>query len=144
MPAMTAPKSGVKVRMYRQGHGDCFLLAFPRRGGGKPVYMMIDCGYKPGSQKTLKVKKIADVAKHIGEATDKFIDVVVITHEHQDHVNGLSHFKDFTFGQAWFAWTEDPEDDIANALRKKHKDQLLGLLGAREQMTALAMDDSSA
>lgn len=144
MPAMTAPKSGVKIRMYRQGHGDCFLLAFPRRGGGKPVYMMIDCGYKPGSQKTLKAKKIADVVKHIGEATDKFIDVVVITHEHQDHVNGLGHFKDFTFGQAWFAWTEDPDDDVANALRRKHKDQLLGLLGAREQMASLAMDDNPA
>ena len=28
MPKMKAPDSGVKVRMYRQGHGDCFLLAF--------------------------------------------------------------------------------------------------------------------
>ena len=24
---MAPPESGVKVRMYRQGHGDCFLLA---------------------------------------------------------------------------------------------------------------------
>ena len=28
---MPAPKSGVTVRMYRQGHGDCYLLAFPRQ-----------------------------------------------------------------------------------------------------------------
>ena len=30
------PTNGVTVRMYRQGHGDCFLLAFPREGGGEP------------------------------------------------------------------------------------------------------------
>ena len=30
------PKNGVTVRMYRQGHGDCFLVAFPREGGGDP------------------------------------------------------------------------------------------------------------
>ena len=34
---LTPPDNGVTVRMYRQGHGDCFLLAFPREGGGEPV-----------------------------------------------------------------------------------------------------------
>jgi beta-lactamase superfamily II metal-dependent hydrolase len=137
MALMKAPSSGVTIRMYRQGHGDCFLLAFPRKGGGRrPVYMLIDCGYKPGSQITRKNKKVdaTRVIKDIATATGENIDIVVITHEHQDHVNAFGKFKNFEIGEAWFAWTEDPDDDDANTLRQRHKDQLLGLLGARNAL----------
>lgn len=132
--------------MYRQGHGDCFLLAFPREGGGKPVYMLIDCGYKPGSQITRKGKKVDAnrIVKDIAAATGKKIDIVVITHEHQDHVNALGKFKDFEFAEAWFAWTEDPHDEYAQELRKRHKDQLLGLLGARRALKLAAADNAGA
>ena len=34
----------------------------------------------------------------------------------------------------WFAWTENPKDDVANALRKKFKDRLLGLIDARASL----------
>ena len=45
MAKLVPPENaGVVVRMYRQGHGDCFLLAFPRDGGGEPVRVLIDCG----------------------------------------------------------------------------------------------------
>ncbi|MCP4072432.1 MAG: hypothetical protein GY742_11925 [Hyphomicrobiales bacterium] len=139
---MQAPKTGVNVRMYRQGHGDCFLLAFPRKGGGDPVYMMIDCGYKPGSQISDRVKA-TNVVKDIADATGKKLDVVAVTHEHQDHVNALTKFKDFDIGVAWFAWTEDPDDDDANELRRRHTDQLLGLIGARNQLHSLAAVDGN-
>ncbi len=147
MTNMKAPSDGVTVRMYRQGHGDCFLLAFPRDGGGDPVYVLIDCGYKPGSQKFLPHEKpIADFVEHIGEATDHRLDLMIVTHEHQDHVNGIwkasePYFEGFTIQEAWFAWTEDPGDKLANELREKHHDQLLTLLAARNQL-ALAMGDS--
>ena len=141
MPKMLAPENGVNVRMYRQGHGDCFLLAFPRKSGGDPVYMMIDCGYKPGSQIELNGKKVdADrVVKDISKSTGNRLDVVVVTHEHQDHVNALGKFKDFDeIGEVWFAWTEDPDDILANELRERHGDQLLGLVEARHQLDGLA------
>jgi beta-lactamase superfamily II metal-dependent hydrolase len=143
---MKAPKTGANIRMYRQGHGDCFLLAFPRVGGGRPVYMLIDCGYKPGSQISPGGKKVdaTRIVKDIAASTGKKIDVVVITHEHQDHVNALGKFKDFDFGEAWFAWTEDPDDDLANELRKRHKDQLLGLLGARRELKLAAAGNAEA
>lgn len=141
MAKLKPPKNGVTVRMYRQGHGDCFLLALPREGGEKedPFYILIDCGYKPGSQKFINDKSIEDVVNHIGESTGKRIDLFVITHEHQDHVNGIwkkndPYFGDFEIDRAWFAWTEDPSDDLANELRKKYKDQLLGLVEARNQL----------
>jgi len=147
MPAMTVPPNAVKIRMYRQGHGDCFLLAFPRDDGSDhPVFMLIDFGYKPGSQIIRKRRKVdaSRVAKDIAKATGKNIDIVVVTHEHQDHVNALTKLKGFTFGEAWFAWTESPKDPDAIALRKRHKDQLIGLLGARNQLSAMAGDNADA
>ena len=127
----------VVVRMYRIGHGDCFLLACPGTTADKPVYVLIDCGYKPGSPKFIKTtaKEITD---DIREATGGHIDVAIITHEHQDHVNGISqtNFKNITIGEAWFAWTEDLDDDVANDLRTEFKDKLLGLLAARNRLHA--------
>ena len=127
----------VVVRMYRIGHGDCFLLACPGTTADTPVYVLIDCGYKPGSPKFIKTtaKEITD---DIREATGGHIDVAIITHEHQDHVNGISqtNFKNITIGEAWFAWTEDPDDDVANDLRTEFKDKLLGLLAARNRLQA--------
>ena len=79
MPRMTPPESGVKVRMYRQGHGDCFLLAM-RSVDDEPFYMLIDCGLKPKSEikPSLTIDKIiAD----IDEATGGKLDVVLVTHE---------------------------------------------------------------
>ena len=136
MPILQNPKDGVTVRMYRQGHGDCFLIAFPREDDERPYYVLIDCGYKPGSQDTLPNNSFINIVNDIGEATDHKIDLVIITHEHQDHVNGFwkkndPYFGDFEIFESWFAWTEDPTDEIANSLRKKHRDQLIGLVEAR-------------
>jgi beta-lactamase superfamily II metal-dependent hydrolase len=134
---LVPPAGTVVVRMYRIGHGDCFLLACPGTTADKPVYVLIDCGYKPGSPKFIKTtaKEITD---DIREATGGHIDVAIITHEHQDHVNGISktNFKDITIGEAWFAWTEDPDDEVANDLRTEFKDKLLGLLAARNRLQA--------
>ena len=133
------PKDTVVVRMYRIGHGDCFLLAFPGKKANTPSYVLIDCGYKPGSSKKIKDPTTAkEITAHIREATGGHIDVAVITHEHQDHVNAITetHFKDITIGEAWFAWTEDPDDSVADDLRKTYKDKLLGLLAARNRLAA--------
>jgi len=131
------PTDGCTVRMYRTGHGDCFLLAFAGKTEDKPVYVLIDCGYKPGSPKYIKTS-----SKKIGEsirvATGGHVDIAVITHEHQDHVNGITeaNFKSITIGEVWFAWTEDPEDPLANRLRLLFKDKLLGLIAARNRLAA--------
>ncbi len=131
------PPGGATVRMYRTGHGDCFLIAFAGEDDGKPAYVLIDCGYKPGSPKFINTT-IKEITANIKEATGGHLDVAVITHEHQDHVNGISakNFEGITIGQAWFAWTEDPQDKDANDLRKKFKDKLLGLMAARNQLAA--------
>lgn len=136
---LTPPKDGAVVRMYRIGHGDCFLLGFDGDEPGKPVYVLIDCGYKPGSPGKLTTPtKVADVATNIMDATGGAVDVAVITHEHQDHCNGITeeNFGGLKIGELWLAWTENPKDDLANRLRARFKDQLLGLLGANQKLAA--------
>jgi hypothetical protein len=155
---LSPPPNGVAIRMYRQGHGDCFLMALPRVGkpDGPPVFVLIDCGLKPGSQDLIHRKTgsntfekgptIGEIVGHIGTATDDRLDLVVITHEHQDHLNGIwkqtnPYFDRFQIAEAWMAWTEDPDDKLANELRKRHGDQLLGLIAASRR---LAAEDSAA
>lgn len=138
------PENGVTVRMYRIGHGDCFLLAFASDTKDKPVYVLIDCGYKPGSPQkfikptTEKETQIAKITNNIRKATGGFLDVAVITHEHQDHVNGITeaNFKGISIGETWLAWTEDPDDGIAISLRTAFQDKLLQLVASRNRLAA--------
>ena len=51
--------NSVAVRMYRQGHGDCFLLALPRKDGNEPVYVLIDCGLSPGPNTSLATSNLS-------------------------------------------------------------------------------------
>jgi beta-lactamase superfamily II metal-dependent hydrolase len=136
MPAMKPPPNGIKVRMYRQGHGDCFLLTTKKKDGN-PFYMLIDCGLwrKSEINDDLTIDKIVD---SIRDATSGRLDVVLITHEHEDHVNGFAATREdgsdcwsgFKIGEIWLAWTEDGTDDDANALRTRFDDVLFGLAGA--------------
>ena len=133
---LEAPPSGVTVRMYRQGHGDCFLLAF-RDDGGEPFYLLIDCGMKRGS--TLS-HSITQVAQNIRAATGGHVHLVAITHEHEDHVSGFRSerkvFDGLRIDRLWLAWTEDPEHPLANELRAQYKDTLLGLVAATTALQA--------
>lgn len=144
MAIMTAPANGVKVRMYRQGHGDCFLLAMPK-ANGSTFYLLIDCGLKPGSE-IENGPDIVEVIDHIRDATAGFVDVVAITHEHEDHVSGFYKSKpsdddsycwdDIEVGETWLAWTEDGDDDFANELRDEFNDTLIALAMAAGRMRA--------
>ncbi|MDK1490357.1 MBL fold metallo-hydrolase [Sinorhizobium sp. 7-81] len=141
MPRMQAPASGVTVRMYRQGHGDCFLLATPK-ADGSPFYMLIDCGLWTNSE--VKPEQTIDkVIADIAEATGNRLDLVLVTHEHMDHVNGFAAkdpatrkpcFDAIEIGELWLAWTEDDDDPFANSLRERFHDTLLALMGADERL----------
>ncbi|MDC8004298.1 hypothetical protein POV27_09565 [Aureisphaera galaxeae] len=148
MPKLIPPQDGVSVRMYRIGHGDCFLIAIPRENENQPYYILIDCGAKNGSRKFLPNKDIKAIIDQLAEATGKIIDLVIVTHEHEDHVNAFwkkrsPYFKDFTIKEAWFAWTENPADELANKLRQTHKDQLLQLVESRDKLGMMLKEENS-
>ncbi len=106
-------KFRARVRMYRHGLGDCFLVTFPRKNG-EPFHMLIDCGALARDKvfMTSIVKHIRDTVKG-GKTNGKArLDVVVATHEHKDHVSGFNQARDvfnndFDFGAVWLGWTED-------------------------------------
>ena len=111
--------SEVRVRMYRQGLGDCFLLTFTG-DGAQPIHMLIDCGALKGTPDV--TNRMQAVAKDIVAETGGHLDVLVATHEHWDHLSGFLQAQDLfegvTVAETWLAWTEDPDDDLANELRR--------------------------
>jgi hypothetical protein len=134
-PALTGRVDNVSVRMYCLGTGDCFLVRF--HSGKNVVFtMMIDCGSCRGDKTTFTpyVQNLAD------SLSDKTIDLLVITHEHNDHVNGFDKcydiFKGLTIKEAWFAWTEEPGDPTGAAAVLKQKQQKMKM-GLRNAMAAL-------
>src|SRR6266481_4742533 len=93
--AATSPKPAnedqkLRVRMYRQGLGDCFLVTLPKKDGSR-FHIMIDCGVVLGSPKP---EIMRDVVKSIIADTGGYVDVLVVTHEHYDHVSGFTIAKD--------------------------------------------------
>jgi beta-lactamase superfamily II metal-dependent hydrolase len=136
---MLPPKSGVKVRMYNTGFGDCFLLAFPCEGAGV-FYMLIDCGvHHRFPDGALQMQK---VARNIASATANHLDVVVVTHEHTDHILGFKHAQDvfdqITIDNLWLAWTENPDDPLAKALKEQYGQQVAALTSAIQKLGATA------
>lgn len=127
--ALGSPKKfRVRVRMYRQGLGDCFLITFHRERK-EPFQMLIDCGVLARDAKfmTQIVQHIRDTIRD-GKASGKArLDVVVATHEHKDHLSGFNQARDvfsddFDFGAVWLGWTENltrPEIKKIKETRKK-------------------------
>jgi glyoxylase-like metal-dependent hydrolase (beta-lactamase superfamily II) len=136
-PRMAAPDAGVKIRMYRQGLGDCFLLAFAT-GAGRPFYMLIDCGVLLGTEGA--ADKMRQVAESLRDSTGGKIDVLVATHQHWDHLSGFDQarevFDQIEFGEVWVGWTEDPDDELAGRLRARRRAHLRALTGAARSLRA--------
>lgn len=130
--AFMAPAGGCALRMYRQGLGDCFLLAFADAEGGQKR-LLIDCGVLLGAREAKD--RIRAVANDILESTGGRLDVLAITHEHWDHVSGFvqaqREFDQMEVGQVWLAWTEDPDDPLARTLRERRDLALRALIQER-------------
>ena len=142
--ALSLPK--VRVRMYRQGLGDCFLLTF--NPGGDEKHVLIDCG-------TLGAKytdvKLPDVIAEIDKKTNGHLHLVVATHQHQDHLSGFpklsdqfSPAKNKQIDHVWLAWTEDPKDKLANQLGKARDDMAIAVKSAAQALRATGGDSDTA
>ena len=135
---MLPPRCGVTVRMYRlHGLGDCFLLAF-RAKDGSGRYMLIDCGILTGTPDgALRLKA---VAADIAAATAHHLHILVTTHEHWDHLSGFQYaqaiFDTIQVDKVWLAWTEDPQNPLAQRLREKHNNALRALDVAATRLKA--------
>ena len=134
-----AKPARVRVRMYRVGFGDCFLLtleyAAPLSDGRSVRHILIDFGSTsaPRGQKPLAIAKLINEHTNGGE-----LDVVVVTHRHKDH---LSAFADSAItdllAKPGFpklvvrSWTENPDAKRGATGAAAGSHQLNAALGAR-------------
>jgi hypothetical protein len=128
--------AAVRVRMYRVGLGDCFLLTFPNKK--KPFHMLVDCGvfFQTPNEK----QRMRDVVADIKAATGGTIDVLVGTHEHYDHFIGFKHARDvfetMKINEVWLSWIEKPGEPRAAWLRDIEDKLKRGLQLALKQAMA--------
>jgi hypothetical protein len=142
----------VKVRMYRHGFGDCFLLSF-FHGERRVFAMLVDCGIKHNTRSD--AVPIEAVFKDLKETlqrdseTRPRIDALVVTHEHWDHVaffhpeNSPVDFGDFDIGQVWLAWTEDPADGEAATINSRLRKGAAALGVAVSRLHDVADDEAA-
>lgn len=98
----------VRVRAYQVYFGDCFLVTVP--DGSVKRHILVDFGNvvgKGGSNAPFKA-----IAKNIQVETNKHLDVVVMTHEHIDHMEGYYHqrkvFDKMTVDRVWMSYPSMP------------------------------------
>lgn len=100
-------EAGIRIRSYNVGFGDCFLVTFP--DGNVIRNMLIDFGNAPGQKNT----NYPTIVQNIYDETGGHLDVVVMTHEHLDHMEGFysqkKMFDKFQVDYVWMSLPSDPE-----------------------------------
>jgi hypothetical protein len=108
----------VRIRMYRPGFGDCFLLSFGPAASARHV--LVDFGAHMHGE----IGTMGEIMDNIELETGSKLLLVVSTHFHRDHISGFGQFTDrfakFTIGEVWMPWTDNLKDPEAAALQKKH------------------------
>ena len=151
-PAPAKPKTPVsgslpklRVRMYRQGLGDCFLLTF--NPGGDEKHVLIDCGTL-GSKYT--EVKLPEVIAEIDKTTNGHLHLLVATHQHQDHLSGIAKLseqfspsKNKKIDHVWLAWTENPKDPLAKTLTKSRDDMAIAVKASAQALRASGDSDTA-
>lgn len=102
--------AGIRIRMYRVGFGDFFLLSLKK--DDKIEHILIDCGVhaKP-------TRSIDDAIAQLAVDTGGRIALIVMTHRHADHISGFGSgaatFRNFHVGKVWMPWFENRKDPKA-------------------------------
>src|SRR4051812_2890220 len=117
--------------------GDCFLVTFT--AGTQQSRMLIDCGsFRNSSASVKQLDKVTGaIVKDLGGAP---LNVVVGTHQHNDHVSGFVHcektFRKMNIEQVWLSWLDNPADRRARVIGTAHNNLLVALQSARANLRA--------
>ncbi|CAN5904586.1 hypothetical protein BH11BAC7_BH11BAC7_04610 [soil metagenome] len=121
----------VIFRMYNTGSvGDCLLLRF-QKNKITTFSMLIDCGAWSAHE-----AEISKCVEDIKTTCNGKIDLLVITHEHKDHLSGFNQarsiFDKIKFEQIWMSWVENGNDPVAGILKEHYTKKLKELKKSAE------------
>lgn len=125
----------VKVRLYCQGIGDCLLIDLPRDDGNR-FHLLVDCGVH--SLTAGGSSRIEAVVRDLKARTGGRLDAIAGTHEHWDHLSGFlteeERWGEFSVGEIWFSWAENPDDPMAQRLDRFKADATAAVAGMRGEL----------
>jgi beta-lactamase superfamily II metal-dependent hydrolase len=142
-----AGNSQLRIRMYRVGFGDFFLMTVPSAAG--PQHILIDCGVTGGTTKKGDIGTIKDAVADMAEETGNKLALIIVTHRHQDHIVGFSRsaeiFQKFhgNVDAVWMsAWENeyDPSEKKKKSLAANFQEELTKMAFGMQQHLA-ASDD---
>jgi beta-lactamase superfamily II metal-dependent hydrolase len=128
--ASDAAPGELRVRMYRVGFGDFFLVTIPSDDGSQ--HILIDCGVVSGTTGKGDIRSLESAVAHMVEETGKKLALVVMTHRHADHIIGFSRcadqFEGFTAEAVWMprweseydADAKDAQDEVSGLAQRLH------------------------
>lgn len=99
---------GVTLRSYVVGFGDCILARIP--DGAKTRHMLVDFGRAPGQGSS--AEQFEAIARDIKRFCGGRLDLLVMTHEHLDHLEGFlrerRHFDQIAVSHVWMGLPSSP------------------------------------
>jgi beta-lactamase superfamily II metal-dependent hydrolase len=108
------------VRLFDVGLGDCIYCRIPKaHKTGRDFHILIDCGTL--SSTTYLSAAVAVLATMLPVLGGKrHIDLLVVTHEHKDHMAGfgMKLWGGFSFGAIWMTAAMDPKHPEAEKASK--------------------------
>ena len=115
-PAMGDAGKRIRIRMYRVGFGDFFLMSVPGPAGS--AHILIDCGVHAHD-----IGAMPAAIEQMKRDTGGHLALVIATHRHADHISGFASgkaiFETFTVERVWMSWFEDPGSSTAHVVQTR-------------------------
>ena len=125
-----ANEVGARVRMYRVGFGDFFLVTLLDDQGGS-VHIIIDCGVFKGTSQTGDIGSIEAAVADMVRTTEGRVALIIMTHRHADHIAGFARFaaafKALEVDAVWMPIWESEYEPTAIKFQKELTRCALGL-----------------
>ncbi len=86
----------LKIYFLNVGQGDSTY--FQLQADSRFYHMLVDCNYHPGQGIDVARFLADEITRNSGTS---YIDYVVVTHPHEDHVKGIARFSEFEIGELW-------------------------------------------